>query len=342
MSKGLIVITGASGFIAKHIVLQLLEAGYAVRATVRSEAREAELRMAMAQHVRDASAVDQRLSFAILDLERDEGWDAALAGAEALIHTASPFPLVQPKDENDVVRPAVDGTLRALRAAKNSGLSRVVLTSSGLAVLLAKPNGKAQLDERDWSDPKDPRASPYAKSKILAERAAWRFVEQDAPELSLSVINPGFVLGAPLDRSFGTSLRVIQRIMQAKDPMLPNFGFPVVDVRDVARMHVAALERPDAVGKRFLGGDEFLWFPQMAQILKSAFPDRRIVTRKAPNFVIRMLALFDVEIRTIVPNLDQRTDVTAERARRDLGVTFRPAADAVVSAGRFLIENKLV
>jgi dihydroflavonol-4-reductase len=341
MTKGLIIVTGASGFIAKHIVLQLLDEEYAVHATVRSKAREQELRTTMAQHVRDVSALNRRLSFAILDLERDEGWDAALAGADALIHTASPFPLVQPKDENAIIRPAVDGTLRVLRAAKRSGVSRAVLTSSGLAVLLAKPNGKAHLDERDWSDPEDPRATPYAKSKILAERAAWRFVEQDAPKLSLSVINPGFVLGAPLDRSFGTSMRVIQRILEAKDPMLPNFGFPVVDVRDVARMHVAALERTDAVGKRFLGGDEFLWFPQMAQILKSAFPDRRIVTRRAPNFVIRMLALVDAEVRTIVPNLDQRTDVTAERARRDLGVTFRPAADAVVSAGRFVIENKL-
>jgi dihydroflavonol-4-reductase len=341
MSKGLIVVTGASGFIAKHIVLQLLDEGHAVRATVRSNARADELRTAMTEHVRDTSDLDRRLSFALLDLERDEGWDAALTGANALIHTASPFPLVQPKDENAIIRPAVDGTFRALRAAKRLGVSRVVLTSSGLAVLLARPNGKAPLDERDWSSPDDPRATPYVKSKILAERAAWRFVEQEAPELKLSVINPGFVIGAPLDRSFGTSLRVIQRILEAKDPMLPNFGFPVVDVRDVARMHVAALERTDAVGKRFLGGDEFLWFPQMAQILKSAFPDRSIVTRRAPNFVIRMLSLVDAEVRTIVPNLDQRADVTAERARRELGVTFRPAADAVVSAGQFLIENKL-
>jgi dihydroflavonol-4-reductase len=341
MSKGVIVVTGASGFIAKHIVLQLLDAGYAVRATVRAKEREDELRTTMKQNVRDGVDLDRRLSFALLDLERDEGWEVALSGADALVHTASPFPLVQPKDESDVIRPAVDGTLRALRAAKRMGVSRVVLTSSGLAVLMAKPNGKTRLDESAWSSPEDPRATPYAKSKILAERAAWNFVEQEAPELRLSVINPGFVIGAPLDRSFGTSLRVIQRILEAKDPMLPNFGFPVVDVRDVARMHVACLERADAAGQRFLGGDEFLWFPQMAQILKSAFPDRRIVTRRAPNFVIRLLAYIDPEVRTIVPNLGQRTDVTAERARRELGVTFRPAADAVVSAGRFLIENKL-
>lgn len=341
MSKGLIVVTGASGFIAKHIVLQLLDEGYAVRATVRSKGREGDLRTAIAQHVRDASDLDSRLSFATLNLEHDDGWDSALTGANALVHTASPFPLVQPNNESDVIRPAVDGTLRALSAAKRTGVSRIVLTSSVLAVLLAKPNGKARLDESDWSSPDDPRATPYAKSKILAERAAWAFVEQDAPELELSVINPGFVIGAPLDRSFGTSLSVIQRVLKAKDQMLPNFGFPVVDVRDVARMHVACLERPDSVGKRFLGGDEFLWFPQMAQILKAALPDRRIVTRRAPNFMIRLLAYIDPEIRSIVPSLDQRTDVTADRARTELGVSFRPAADAVVSAGRFLTENKL-
>jgi dihydroflavonol-4-reductase len=341
MSKGLVVVTGASGFIAKHIVLQLLNQGYSVRATVRSPSREAELRAAMSQHVDDGTTVERLLSFARLDLEQDQGWDAALAGADALIHTASPFPLIQPKNEDDVVRPAVDGTLRALRSAKRANVSRVVLTSSGLAVLLAQPNGKSRLDESDWSSPNDPRATPYAKSKILAERAAWTFVEAE-PAIDLTVINPGFVIGAPLDRSSGTSLRVIQRLLESKDPMLPKFGFPVVDVRDVAQMHVASLAKPESIGKRYLGGDEFLWFPEMAEILQSAFANRRIVTRQAPNFVIRLLALFDSEIRTIVPNLDQRTEVTAERARRELGMSFRPAAEAVVSAGRFLIDNKLV
>jgi dihydroflavonol-4-reductase len=341
MSNGLVVVTGASGFIAKHIVLQLLNQGYSVRATVRSPSREAELLAAMSQHVDDGTSTERLLSFSRLDLEQDQGWDAALAGADALIHTASPFPLIQPKNEDDLVRPAVDGTLRALRAAKRANVSRVVLTSSGLAVFLAQPNGKSRLDESDWSSPDDPRATPYAKSKILAERAAWTFVEAE-PAIDLTVINPGFVIGAPLDRSSGTSLRVIQRLLESKDPMLPKFGFPVVDVRDVAQMHVACLAKPESIGKRYLAGDEFLWFPEMAEILQSAFANRRIVTRQAPSLVIRLLALFDSEIRTIVPNLDQRTEVTAERARRELGMSFRPAAKAVVSAGRFLIDNKLV
>lgn len=194
MSKGLVVVTGASGFIAKHIVLQLLDEGYSVRATVRSPSREAELRAAMFGHVIDKTSVENLLSFVYLDLDHNEGWDAAVSGANALIHTASPFPLIQPENEDDVVRPAVDGTLRALRAAKRAHVSRVGMTSSCLAVLLAKPNGKLRLDESDWSSPDDPRATPYAKSKILAEKAAWNFVEENAG-IELSVINPGFVIG---------------------------------------------------------------------------------------------------------------------------------------------------
>ena len=250
MSKGLVVVTGASGFIAKHIVLQLLNLGYSVRATVRSPSREAELRAAMSQHADAGTSVERLLSFALLDLEQDQGWDEALAGADALIHTASPFPLVQPKNEDDVVRPAVDGTLRALRAAKRANVSRIVLTSSGLAVLLAKPNGKLRLDESDWSSPNDPRATPYAKSKILAEKAAWTFVEAE-PAIELTVINPGFVIGAPL-RSFLWNLA-------ASDPAAPSnprtrcclakFGFPIVDVRDVTRMHVACLALPETSRK---------------------------------------------------------------------------------------------
>ncbi|MFA5950073.1 MAG: aldehyde reductase [Hyphomicrobium sp.] len=342
MSNGLIVVTGASGFIAKHIVLQLLDQGYHVRATVRSPARQSELRAAIERHAHVSTDLDRRLSFALLDLEKDDGWDNALAGADALIHTASPFPLVQPKDENAIIRPAVEGTLRALRAAKKAGVTRAVLTSSVVAVALAKRNGKTILDESDWSEITDPRATAYAKSKTLAERAAWNFVEAEAPEMKLTVINPGLVIGAPLDTVFGTSLRVIQRLLKAKDPMLPNFGFPVVDVRDIAAIHVACLSRPETAGKRYLGGDEFLWFPEMASILKAAFPERHIVTRRAPNAIVRFLALFDNEIRSVVQVLDDRVDVTAERARRDMGLTFRPASEAVISAGRFLIENKLV
>lgn len=330
------VVTGASGFIAKHVVVQLLKAGYRVRGTVRSKARAEEVRAVAAAH---APSSQDQLEFAILDLDRDEGWQDALRGADALVHTASPFPLVQPKDELEVIRPAVEGTLRALRAARTHGVNRVVMTSSCLAIMYPAEQNNRVCDERDWTDVADKRATPYAKSKTLAERAAWDFVAREGERLQLTTINPAFVLGRPLDNNFGTSLKVIQRLLRSKDPMLPNFGFPTVDVEDVALMHVRALERPASIGQRYIGGDEFLWFPQMAQILKDAFPARRIVTTKAPDFVIRLLGLFDAEIATIVNSLGKRDEISADKARRELGITFKPASHAVRDSGRFLIET---
>lgn len=342
MSNGTVLVTGASGFIAKHIVVQLLDAGYSVRGSVRHAARADEIRAVAREKCKHQPPID-RLQFATLDLESDAGWSEALQGVDAVIHTASPFPLVQPKNEDDVIRPAVEGTLRALRAAKAHGVNRVVLTSSLLSIMLApKTAGGVVLDERDWTDLTSPRATPYAKSKTQAERAAWDFVRQEAPQIGLTAINPSFVLGTPLDRHFGTSLKVIQRLLKGNDPMLPNFGFPVADVEDVALMHVRALERPASIGQRYLGGDEFLWYPQMAAILKEAFPDRRFSTRTAPDFVIRLLGLFDKEVGTIVGSLGARDYVSARRARDELGVNFRPAAESVRATGRYLIENALV
>lgn len=343
MSNNTVLVTGASGFIAKHIVVQLLDAGYHVRGSVRNIARADEIRAVAKAKCKEPAQLDDRLQFAILDLDEDAGWSKALQGVDALMHTASPFPLEQPKNEDDVIRPAVDGTLRALRAAKAHGVHRVVMTSSLLSIMLApKPADRAVLDERDWTDVKSPRATPYAKSKTQAERAAWEFVRQEAPQIAPTAINPAFVLGTPLDRHIGTSLKVIQRLLKGKDPMLPNFGFPVADVEDIAIMHVRALQRPASIGQRYIGGDEFLWFPQMAAILKDVHPDRRFAIRKAPDIVIRLLGLFDKEIGTIVDSLGVRDDVSARRARDDLEITFRPAADSVRATGRFLIDNALV
>lgn len=341
--KETVVVTGASGYIAKHIVVQLLNAGYRVRASVRTPGRGQEVRDVAGKFAPDAMRDPGRLEIAILDLLQDSGWSEALRGSKALVHTASPFPLVQPRNEDDVIGPAVEGTLRALRASRANGIGRVVLTSSVIAILYApKPAGRSVLDERDWTDLKSPRATAYAKSKTLAERAAWDFVAREAPDIALTAINPALVLGAPLDRHAGTSLNVLQRLLRAKDPAQPNFGFPVVDVEDVARMHVRALERPQTAGKRYIGGDEFVWFPQMAQIVKDAMPERRIVTRRAPDFLIRMLSLFDKEARTILASLGIRDEVSAQRAREDLGIAFKPAAESVRATARFLVENAMV
>ncbi|WP_306119663.1 MULTISPECIES: aldehyde reductase [unclassified Roseitalea] len=336
-----IVLTGASGFIAKHIALHLLRAGYRVHGTVRSMERGEQVREALRPHLDEPALADSHLSFAELDLTRDDGWAEAFEGADALVHTASPFPMAQPDNEDEVIRPAVDGTLRALKAAKAAGITRVVLTSSNVAVYEndAPADGKA-FTEADWTDVDNAKISPYSKSKTLAERAAWDFVAAEAPDMKLTSINPGLVLGPALDGNYGTSLRIVERIVSGRDPFVPNFGVPAVDVRDVADMHVAALSTPEAAGKRFLAVNGWLSMPDMARILKKAHPDRKIATRRAPSFLLRIVALFDAETRTIVPNLDEHKTVSNARARQVFGMEFRPLEEAVRASAESVIAHK--
>ena len=336
-----VLVTGASGYIAKHIVLQLLEAGYAVRASLRSPAREAEVRNAVLPHLANAGDAAARLSFVTLDLNSDAGWSEALAGVDALMHTASPFPLVQPSDLQELIRPAVDGTLRALRAARDAGVTRVVLTSSNAAISNTEPPAGRPFDERDWSTPGYKTMTPYTASKLEAERAAWDFVQKEAPQLELTVINPVFVLGPPLDKHYGTSIRVIERFLRGKDPMLPDMGFACVDVRDIALMHVRALSTPASVGQRIIGASQFLSFQDMAKVLKREFPQRRIPTMVAPHFVMKLLGIFDKAIASIIPALGRREDISNARAREMLGIEFRDPRIAVAEAARFLVEQKL-
>ncbi|MEM1303221.1 MAG: SDR family NAD(P)-dependent oxidoreductase, partial [Pseudomonadota bacterium] len=220
-----ILLTGVTGFIAKRIAFDLLAKGYSVRGSLRNSARGDEVRQAIRAHGGDAA----RLSFVELDLTSDDGWQTAMEGVDAVIHTASPFPLAQPKDENDLIRPAVDGTLRALRAAQAAGVDRVVLTSSMVAIMhVDRPSGHLYT-ANDWTDVSHPTASPYIKSKTLAEKAAWDFVK-DHPEMSLTTVNPGLVLGTPMDTHYGTSLEVVERVLSAKDPMQPDIALPMIDL----------------------------------------------------------------------------------------------------------------
>ena len=338
-----VLVTGASGFIAKHICLKLLDAGYDVRGSLRSLARSREVVDAVAPYLTHDGDLDRRLTFVALDLGNDAGWDEAMEGVDVLMHTASPFPLEQPKNQDEIIRPAVDGTLRALKAAHKAGIGRVVLTSSVVAVAGGPlASGRTQYDESDWTDPNDPAATPYVKSKTLAERAAWDFVRDSAPEMALTVINPGFVLGPPLDEHFGTSMQVVQRVLRSQDPALPNFGFATVDVRDIAAMHVQALSTPDSVGKRLIGVSRFYWFVDMAKTLAAAYPERKITTRRAPNWLVRILALFDKPIRTILPNLDRRQDMSNAQAKQVLGSDFIDVEDSIRASADFLVSNNLV
>ena len=339
-----VLLTGASGYIGKHITLQLLNQGYEVRASVRSISKSQEVRDAVAPHLLDSSRLDERLTFVELDLEKDGGWDEALKGVDVLMHTASPFPIASPKDENELIRPAVDGTLRALRAAKSAGVRRVILTSSMAAIYGCDlPAGMSEFDETLWTDVNHPVGRvAYTKSKALAERAAWDFVSKEAPEIALTTINPVLVLGAPLDKNFGSSISIVERILKGKDPMLPDLRFAIVDVRDVAQMHVAAIKNKATEGERILASSETYSFVQIAKYLKSIYPSSKAKTAQAPAFVMKALSFFDGEISAILPLLGKPMLISKAKATRILGIKFIPVQVALRDSADYLIKHGYV
>ncbi|MFT4961353.1 MAG: dihydroflavonol-4-reductase [Paracoccaceae bacterium] len=337
-----VLVTGATGYIAKHLVLQLLNGGYTVVGSARSTTREQELRAALTPHLTDPAALD-RLRVVALDLNSDDGWNAAMLGIDVLMHTASPFPMTMPENEQDIIRPAVEGAMRAVKAAKAAGVTRVIMTSSTVAITNSElPEGRDSLNESDWSDLTGPGATAYLKSKTMAERAVWDWQTADAPDMQITMINPSFVLGAPLDSNFGTSIDVIDRLMRGKDPMLPDIGFPCVDVRDIALMHIRAMETPDSIGKRFIGVDRYLTFVDIAGLLKADHPTRKIPSRVAPNFLIRLMAIFDKAIRSIIPMLGKHENVSGARAQSLLGMEFRDVRQAIRDSGAYLVDNRLL
>jgi len=339
-----VLITGASGYIGKHITLQLLNQGYKVRASVRSLSKSSEVKNAVKPHLLDSSELDSRLTFVELDLEKDSGWDSALKDIDVLMHTASPFPIASPKDENELIRPAVDGTLRALKAAKNAGVNRVILTSSNAAVYGCDlPAGKSEYDETMWTDVNHPIGRvAYTKSKTLAEKAAWDFVKTQAPQIELTTINPVLVLGAPLDNNFGSSISVVERIMKGKDPMLPDLRFSIVDVRDVAQMHVQAIKNDATKGERILAASQTFSFVEIAKYLKSIYPKSKIKTGKAPSVLIKFLSLFDGEIKAVLPLLGKPMITSNKKAQMLLGIKFIPVEVTLKESAAYLVKNGFI
>ena len=339
-----VLITGASGYIGKHITLQLLNQGYKVRASVRSLSKSAEVMNAVKPYLLDSSDLDSRLSFVELDLEKDSGWDSALKDIDVLMHTASPFPIASPKDENELIRPAVDGTLRALKAAKSTGVNRVILTSSNAAVYGCDlPAGKSEYDEAMWTDVNHPIGRvAYTKSKTLAEQAAWDFVKTQAPQIELTTINPVLVLGAPLDNNFGSSISVVERVMKGKDPMLPDLRFSIVDVRDVAQMHVQAIKNDATKGERILAAAETISFVGIAKYLKSIYPKSKIKTGQAPTALIKFLSLLDGEIKAVLPLLGKPMITSNKKAQMLLGIKFIPVEVTLKESAAYLVKNGFI
>lgn len=329
----LVLLTGCSGFIAKHIAVKLLNAGFDIRGTVRRLDRGDEVRAAVTPHLNTGAGM---LSFVQADLEAAAGWAEAMAGVTAVLHTASPFPIAQPKDPQALIRPAVEGTRRVLEAAADAGVKRVILTSS-VAAVVDLTKGEHLHDEADWCDPTKASATPYERSKTLAERRAWEIAKTRG--LELTTINPSFVLGPPLDEHYGSSLGLVERFLKGKDPMVPPIGLAIVDVRDVAEMHLRALQRPETVGKRFIASAGAMAFADMTRALKAAWPTRRIPTREAPKPVIRFLALFDPSIRAILPRLGHMDRLSNARAVREIGMEFTPPKAALMASAEWLVAH---
>jgi dihydroflavonol-4-reductase len=340
MNDVTVLVTGISGFIAKHCAVELLQHGYRVRGTVRSADKADAVRRTLA-----ANADASRLEFVVADLLSDAGWTDATRGVHGVLHLASPFPLAQPKDESELIRPAVDGSLRVLRAAKSAGVKRFVQTSSTVAVVFGHGHGHpGAYTEADWTDVDGPHVTAYAKSKTLAERAARDFVARECPGLHYASVNPGLVLGPLLDADAGSSADLIASCLRGKYPGCPRLSFPVVDVRDVARVHRLALESDAPSGARYLATSGSVWFRDLMRPIKDSLGERarKVPTRELPDFMIKMVALFDPTTRPIVPDLgiDFRIDNSA--TRRMLGIDFRPHTESAPAMAESLLRLGLV
>ena len=337
-----VLVTGGSGFIGSHCILQLLAAGHRVRTTVRNPKREADVRAML----KDGSAAEgDRLSFVTADLERDSGWQEAVAGCDYVLHVASPFPSNVPKDENELIVPAREGALRVLRAARDAGVTRVVLTSSFAAIGYGHEPQVVPFDETTWTNPDGDDVRPYVKSKTLAERAAWDFVAREGGAVELSVVNPVAVFGPVLGPDYSTSILLVQRLMDGAVPGCPRITFGVVDVRDVADLHIRAMTHSAANGERFLAvAGDFMSVLDIAKVLKRrmGMSARRVPTFQLPDWVVRLAAIWDPAVQQIVPELGKMKNATSEKARRVLGWTPRSNEEAIVATAESLVRLGLL
>jgi nucleoside-diphosphate-sugar epimerase len=341
-----VLVTGGSGFIGVHTILQLLAAGHQVRTTVRSLKREPDVRAMLKQGgVSPEIADGDRLTFVAADLMDDAGWPEAVAGCEFVHHIASPFPASVPSDENELVRPAREGALRVLRASRDAGVKRVVLTSSFAAIGYGHTEQKPVYTEEDWSDLNGTDIQPYPKSKTLAERAAWDFIASEGGGLELSVVNPVGVFGPVLGSDFSTSILMIQRLMDGAVPGLPRLYIGAVDVRDVADMHLRAMIHPHAKGERFLAvAGDFISILDIAKILRRRMGDAaaRVPKRQIPDFLVRLASLRDPAIKGILPELGKRKNATSAKAQQVLGWKPRSAEEAIVASAESLVKFGLL
>jgi len=337
-----VLVTGGSGFIASHTILQLLAAGYKVRTTVRNLSREGEVLVMLRN---GGAEPGEQLSFVAAELMTDAGWPAAVSGCEYVLHIASPFPSQVPKDENELIVPARDGALRMLRASRDAGVKRVVLTSSFAAIGYGHTERAEPFTEKDWTNPDGADVMPYTKSKTLAERAAWDFIVREGAGLELAVVNPVGVFGPVLGPDYATSIMLVEKMLNGALPGVPHMCFGVVDVRDVADLHLRAMADPRAKGERFLAvAGDFMWLIEIARTLKERMGERarRVPTRQLPDWLVRLARFKDESVKQIIPELGKWKNATSEKAQKVLGWSPRSREESVVATAESLVKLGLV
>jgi len=335
---GTILVTGGTGYIGGELIDQLLARGYTVHTTVRDTARsEPRLRERW-------PAAGERLKVFQADLMSDAGWAEANAGCDAVAHVASPLPLAPPRHEDDLIVPAREGTLRALRFAKAAGVRRFVQTSSMAAIAYGRSEKEYTVTESDWTDVNHPDVYPYVKSKTIAERAARDWVAEHGAGMEFVSINPSLVLGPVYSADFSTSVSAIEQLLSGAVPLAPDLGFAVVDVRDVAALHVKCLEEPGLAGERFIASGKFMKFIDVGAVLRENLGDkaRKVPTRRMPDWLVHVLALFNPGIRSVKAELGKTRNADASHALERLGWKTRDEKQTIVDCANSLIEKGVV
>ena len=334
---GTVFVSGGSGYIAGFLIRQLIDAGWSVHTSIRDLAKE--------NAVRATLAVDNsKLKFFAADLTSDAGWAEAMAGCSHVAHVASPLPTDAPKHEDELIVPARDGALRALKAAKAAGVKRFVMTSSMAAIAYGHGGTKSVFTEADWTDPTSPDAYAYVRSKTIAERAARDWVAAEGGDMEFVTVNPSLVLGPLQSGDFSTSLEAIKKLLEGSMPGMPNLGFGIVDVRDVADMHVRCLTAPNMAGERFICSGPFLMMDEVAAILREGLgPQARKVPKlKLPNWLVRIAARFDPVISQVIGEIGKRRESPPIHAREVLGWVPRPVAESILDTARDMIRLGIV
>jgi dihydroflavonol-4-reductase len=334
---GTVMVSGGSGYIAGYIIRQLVGAGWTVHTTIRNLAKEATVRALL--------AVDNsKLSFFAADLNSDAGWTEAMTGCSHVIHVASPPPADKPKTDDELIIPARDGALRALRAAKAAGVKRFVMTSSAAAIAYGHGNKVQTFTEADWTNVNTPDAYAYVKSKTIAERAARDWVAAEGGAIEYCSVNPSAVLGPVWSDDFSSSIEAVKKLLEGALPGCPDFGFGIVDVRDVADLHVRALTAPNMAGERFIASGPFLKMIDIATILKNGMGEkaRKVPMRKLPDFLVKLTAMFDPLVKQVVGELGKTRNMDASHAKAVLGWETRPPQESILDTAKSLIALGVV